>query len=75
MAESTRGTGDCDNGAAAAGRQARGRGAGTGRRRGGATQPWANVALSLTQRAALPDNVADVTSPSCLSILPERQLR
>jgi hypothetical protein len=38
-------------------------------RRLSAAQPSANLALSVTQRAALPDNVADVDT----SILPERQ--
>jgi hypothetical protein len=38
-------------------------------RTGGAAQPSANLALSVTHPAALPDNVANVDS----SILPDRE--
>ncbi len=69
MAEAPRGTGDRDNWTAAVRRQARFRSPWAGRRRDRVAQPWANLTLSLNQRATLPDNVGGRD----FSILPERQ--
>jgi hypothetical protein len=69
VAQPLRRPGDGDDGALAGLREARFFVGLTHSRRLSAAQPSANLALSVSQRAALPDNVADVDT----SILPERQ--
>jgi hypothetical protein len=69
VAQPLRRPGDSHDGALTCLREARFFVSLTHGRRLGAAQPSANLALSVTQRAALPDNVADVDT----SILPERQ--
>ncbi len=69
MAQPLRRTGDGDDGALASLPEARFFVGLTYGRRLSTAQPSANLALSVSQRAALPDNVAVVDT----SILPERQ--